>query len=262
MLESPNPENLLEACRKEGIKDQDISLLLENFLQKFIGAKNSKLYWEKVKHDASRGMELMSPKQIKDQFLENYLQKFQKEFIIDEFTKPIIEMLCLYFAGHSRAEELGLDLKKGILLHGDVGTGKSSILSCFTKNQRQSFKMIDCLWVAAEYSKLGYEGLLPYTQDGIENRFPREFWGQERYTWCFDDLGVELEKKHFGNEANVMAEVIQMLYDRQGMRGNIHFTTNLSAEQIRTIYGSRVASRLREMVNIIIFPDEAPDRRI
>jgi hypothetical protein len=40
-----------------------------------------------------------------------------------------------------------------------------------------------------------------------------------------------------------------------------HITTNLNATEIEKQYGVRVRSRLREMMNVVSFPDEAPDKR-
>ena len=40
-----------------------------------------------------------------------------------------------------------------------------------------------------------------------------------------------------------------------------HITTNLSANDIEIAYGKRVRSRLREMLNLINFENEANDKR-
>jgi DNA replication protein DnaC len=77
----------------------------------------------------------------------------------------------------------------------------------------------------------------------------------EEYTGiCFDDLGTEdTEKAHYGNRTNVMEKIILNRYDH--CRNKLtHFTTNLTAEQIKETYGLRVTDRLREMVNVLDFP--------
>jgi DNA replication protein DnaC len=41
-----------------------------------------------------------------------------------------------------------------------------------------------------------------------------------------------------------------------------HITTNLSASEIKNVYGNRVRSRLREMINLIGFERNINDKRI
>jgi hypothetical protein len=80
--------------------------------------------------------------------------------------------------------------------------------------------------------------------------------------YCFDDLGLERIVKHYGNECNVMQEVILSRYDLFIRAGMItHFTTNLSTQQIENRYGEHVLSRLVEMVNFISFESSAIDKR-
>ena len=205
-------------------------------------------------------MNYLTKEQMCLKFINTYRELFGKDFILDQWSIPIINLLCKYFTNDPEFEADGFSLQKGILLHGGVGSGKTSILTCFANNQRQSFRIVDCLSISQQFTQSGYDALNAL-QEGERNRFPRENWGQARFFYCFDDLGVEQERKHFGNETNVMSELIQMIYDRKVMTTNTHFTTNLNAEQIREVYGHRVASRLREMVNIIIMPEDSPDRR-
>jgi DNA replication protein DnaC len=78
-------------------------------------------------------------------------------------------------------------------------------------------------------------------------------FNQKRAGYCFDDLGTEETKSHFGNKINVMAEIILNRYDNKTAMGweFTHVTTNLSADEIEQYYGSRVRSRFREMFNAI-----------
>jgi len=257
-------DRVLADCRAEGIQESDMAEVLDSLLTRVQAKKRSEIYWDQVRAISAYEMPLLDANQAKAKFLEDYQLRFGKKFILDEFSEPLINLLSLYFTNDPRFEKSGYSLKKGILLHGNVGTGKSSILNTFGRNQKQSFRMMPCLNLGIEFSKSknGYDAMELYVSDGSVNRSPREYWQQQRFTWCFDDLGVESEKKHFGNDVNVMAELIQMIYDRQKLIGNIHFTTNLGADQITEFYGQRVASRLREMVNIIEFKSGSPDRRI
>jgi DNA replication protein DnaC len=86
-------------------------------------------------------------------------------------------------------------------------------------------------------------------------------YGQEETGYCFDDLGTEVDKKYYGNESNVMAEILLDRYDKQSVKGKTHVTSNLNSTMLEERYGYRVRSRIREMLNIVIFDDRAKDRR-
>ena len=68
--------------------------------------------------------------------------------------------------------------------------------------------------------------------------------------WLFDDLGAESVVKHYGQEENVMADIIISLYDK-GHKGKIHVTSNLHPDELTAKYGNRAASRMMEMFNFI-----------
>ena len=80
--------------------------------------------------------------------------------------------------------------------------------------------------------------------------------------YCFDDLGAEKQIKHFGNDCNVMAEILISRYEQFTQNNSItHITTNLSASELESYYGNRVRSRLRNMFNIIAFDSGCNDKR-
>ena len=95
------------------------------------------------------------------------------------------------------------------------------------------------------------------------HRYSRgKLYAAERRHYCFDDLGIENNIKYYGNECNVMAEILLSRYDLFIGRGLItHITTNLSATEIEEAYGNRLRSRLREMVNLIGFDQGVKDKR-
>ena len=73
---------------------------------------------------------------------------------------------------------------------------------------------------------------------------------------------MEQNARLYGNECNVLAEILLDRYDwfvTNGMR--THLTRNLNAPELETLYGDRLRSRLREMCNVLTFPANAPDRR-
>jgi DNA replication protein DnaC len=81
-------------------------------------------------------------------------------------------------------------------------------------------------------------------------------------TICFDDLGTENNLKYFGNECNIIAEILLSRYDLFINKKIItHITTNLSATEIENQYGNRVRSRLRELCNLMAYDRHSTDKR-
>jgi len=60
-----------------------------------------------------------------------------------------------------------------------------------------------------------------------------------------------------------MAEILLSRYDMFIQKGILtHITTNLSAPELESMYGSRVRSRMREMFNLVAFERNAKDKRV
>jgi hypothetical protein len=80
--------------------------------------------------------------------------------------------------------------------------------------------------------------------------------------YCFDDLGAERQIKYFGNECNVIAEIILSRYDIYTVKNiQTHITTNLSASEIENAYSNRIRSRFCKMLNLIAFDKNTLDKR-
>lgn len=189
-------------------------------------------------------------------------QDFGTNFVILEEDKPIIKKIVAYFLKDNfTCSQEKIYLHKGILLSGPVGCGKTSLMHLmkyFSNHQQAIFVLKPCREISFEYIKDGYE---------VMNRYGRNSFTKSGHTeiprhYCFDDLGTENNLKYFGNECNVMAEVLLSRYDLFISRKLItHLTTNLSASEIEKMYGNRVRSRMRELCNLIAFPAQATDKR-
>lgn len=179
-------------------------------------------------------------------------------FIVDDFNEEIIEHLCHYFTGDPRSK---YDPKKGLMMYGPVGCGKTTLMNFFRNNQVSSFLLFSARQIAAEYGKFGFDSISRYRTLIPTSDITRTF-GQGALGICFDDLGTEVDKKHYGNESNVMAEILLNRYDNQkNLTGKTHVTTNLNTTELEERYGYRVRSRAREMFNVVIFDEKSPDRR-
>jgi len=154
------------------------------------------------------------------------------------------------------ADKLQINLDKGILLSGPIGCGKTSIMQLLKpfSNHYTDYKIKTCREISFEFAKHGYEALNAYTHKS---------YNQVRLTgFCFDDLGAEQQIKHFGNDCNVMAEILITRYEQYIENKSItHITTNLSASEIEKMYGNRLRSRMRNMFNVISFEGNSKDKR-
>jgi hypothetical protein len=185
-------------------------------------------------------------------------KQFGPHFAIRQADYDLVRRLLVYFlADSSHAAHLGIDLRKGIALIGPIGCGKTSLMNLMRliPGPDRNFTVKPTRDVSFEFIQDGYEVVHRYSRFSFHAHGPR--------TYCFDDLGAEQTLKYYGNECNVMAEVILSRYDFYAASKMLtHLTTNLSASEIETMYGPRVRSRIREMFNLLAFSDNAPDKRI
>lgn len=192
----------------------------------------------------------------------SFLEKRGKElygdkFKIQEEDYEIIFKLLVYFIGDKvQAEKHDLDLSKGILLSGPIGCGKTSLMTLmrFVPPPERNHIMKPCRDVSFEFIQEGYEIISRYSRMSFNNGHPK--------IYCFDDLGTEQSLKYFGNECNVLGEILLSRYEYLFSQKMVtHVTTNLSASEIEACYGNRVRSRLREMFNLISFEKNSLDKR-
>lgn len=206
---------------------------------------------------------------------EQYYTAFTNIFPIDERGPEkeysiIVKRLCCYFTQDPRFETGDYKRNKGILLFGGVGVGKTTLMQMFRQNQSYSYRVISCRDIEGDFAIKGQEVIEQFSEN-VQLAVNANPYGHQEAGYCFDDLGTENSvTKHFGNAKNVMTDIILNRYDRVKMltpegeqadfRGT-HMTTNLTAEEIEKLYGTRFIDRLREMMNLIAFPDKAESRR-
>lgn len=205
--------------------------------------------------------EVSSPRQFKSFTAEEVKKSIEDSgFVIDSFNEEITWLLCLYFTKDERFELEGFKLDKGIMLFGGVGVGKTTLMKKLFKNQHQSFIIKMCREVEDEYAQDGDSILTAYGHVR-QASFNGDPFGHRSLGYCFDDLGTEPMGKYYGKQSNVMAEIILNRYDRDVPFNQTHLTTNLTIEEVKERYGSRVTDRMRQMFNLIGFKSDAPSRR-
>lgn len=149
---------------------------------------------------------------------------------------------------HQMARWLTSDSSKfGMLLCGECGNGKSTLLKAFQQllnylaipipdgHGNYGIQITDAKYVA-HLARTDYSAFLRLSH--------KDMLG-------IDDLGIEpQEVMDFGN---VVAPVIDLLTKRYDEQLFTIITTNLTPKQIRDRYGDRIADRLNEMVEKIVF---------
>ena len=185
------------------------------------------------------------------------VELYGNHFKILETDYQIVYKLIAYFLKDEQAcYQFNIDLEKGILLTGPIGCGKTSLMNLMKHIAPigNKFSVKPCRNISFEFIQDGYQIIHKYSIGKLYQSEPR--------TYCFDDLGTENNLKYFGNECNVMAEILLSRYDLFiSKKLQTHITTNLSATEIEKHYGNRVRSRLREMVNLIAYDKSTPDKR-
>ena len=191
-------------------------------------------------------------------WLENKgVELYGNHFKILESDYPIIYKLIAYFLkDEPTCFQYNLNLNKGILLSGPVGCGKTTLMNLmkYLTQTDHKFYVKPCRDISFEFIQEGYDVIHKYCKGKLYQSDPK--------TICFDDLGTENNLKYFGNECNVMAEILLSRYDIFISKHiQTHITTNLSASEIETQYGNRVRSRMRAMFNLIAYDKTILDKR-
>ncbi len=186
------------------------------------------------------------------------IELYGNHFKILESDHPIVFKLIAYFIKDEQTcFQFNINLNKGIMLSGPVGCGKTSLMNLmkYLTPIEHKFSVKPCRDISFEFIQDGYEVIHRYSKGKL--------YQSEVKTICFDDLGIENNLKYYGNECNVMAEILLSRYDLYTSKKlKTHITTNLSATEIEKNYGNRVRSRLREMINLIGFEREINDKRV
>lgn len=182
---------------------------------------------------------------------------YGNNFEILESDHGVIFKLIAYFLKDEQAcSQLEINLNKGILLSGPVGCGKTSLMNImrYLTPIKNKFIIKPCRDISFEFIQDGYSIIHKYSKGKL--------YETDSKIYCFDDLGLENNLKYYGNECNVMAEIILSRYDIYiNKKIPTHITTNLSASEIETQYGNRVRSRMRQMFNLIAYDKNTKDKR-
>ena len=200
--------------------------------------------------------------------LKDVGKNLTSNFHYDDELLRVYSILAMYFFQDPRFEEVSPNFKlnKGILLRGNVGVGKTICLKVFTDFLRRIKHPEHFIFhltndVVQDYMIGGEEKLLNHGLHSFRRSSSEVIDFNRPLTRCYDDLGMENKViKYYGNERNLMADILFKRYDlfiSKGLKTIV--STNLKPEDIEEQYGYRIRSRMREMLNDIVI--EGHDRR-
>lgn len=163
------------------------------------------------------------------------------KLILNDENKHVIGQVALWYSWDKRFKG---DLHKGLMIRGNVGTGKSLIVKALCEIifefEILKPKLIHVNDLQALYMRGDYDEI-----DAVKNRF---------YT-IIDDVGVEaVEVKNYGSVIEPFNDVFDYRY-RNNKRTII--TTNLAPSDIEEIYGTRIIDRFRECMNDLVLDGES-----
>jgi DNA replication protein DnaC len=185
-----------------------------------------------------------------------FIQKFQEfgnELIegyynIDINNEQVINIIINYFTYSAQSR---LYLEKGIILSGEVGTGKDTLFdilnAIFSMHQLPTIRAVHAIEISDLYMNSNIEEINKY------KKYYRHL--------LIRDVGTEpVEVINYGNKVRPLEELLLVRYEKFRTLGFItHITTNLTFEELMERFGDRMKSRFREMFNFLELP--GPERR-
>lgn len=188
-----------------------------------------------------------------------YFQQENRRFNVDDQNKEFLDIICRYFSDDPSFEEITKgELRKGLLIYGACGTGKSSIFDIVQNISRKHH--LKQIWftntsvhnVVNEFNKESKQNKTIGGESVIDK--------YSRGPVHFDDLGTEKEVQAWGIRENLFDRLLQIRYNHFKKKGTKTFvTTNLSLKELENKYCKQVKDRLYAMFNFL--PLEGDSRR-
>jgi DNA replication protein DnaC len=162
---------------------------------------------------------------------------FGKPFDHDPDNLKAVKAICFFVSRNDRfIHELNYDARKGLLLRGPSGTGKTHLVRCVENNGLNPILTQSTLSVTDQLKDQG--------------EFKFQINGQRII--YLDDVGTEEPVvNYYGTKISWFKNFIEGVYLKSKVFNHLIISTNLNWQGIGEMYGYRVESRMREMFNVI-----------
>ena len=220
----------------------------KNFILNRANSNKSYDLWQKSQREKERQEEIEKAEELKKTWTAKNIyglmkwtseNSYGKPLILNQSNKNLIKALCYFVSVDERFEsEMGFSFKKGLLIRGISGLGKTHLVRCIEKNELNPIKIISMIEVADEIKQ---EGEYSINQ------------GNNKIIYL-DDVGTEEATiNHYGTKINFFKNFIEMVYLKNIDKGfgKLIISTNNSFSEIEEKYGFRVRSRVKDMFNIV-----------
>ncbi len=206
-------------------------------------------YWERVRNGKSVSVADLPRRPIAETMTAIRTDYAENEWEWD-FVKPMVyAIVALGYGDAALCEKLGLSPKKGLIVSGGYGLGKTTAFDMCKKHGALYAEIVSCLTLKKIVLKDGYAGVDKY---------------ETRRNVVFDDFGREgATANNYGNRIDAVADIVAARYDlfRAGKIGLTCFTTNLSLSAIAEAYSPHITDRIKEMCNVLILPERKSYRQ-
>ena len=168
--------------------------------------------------------------------IKEYFETNFGVFIQNDSNKLLIKAVCYFMAGDERFEtELNYTFRKGLLIMGTVGLGKTKIIKAVCKNEIRPISINSILDITERVKDKGDFDFAYYNQMIL-----------------IDDIGSESIVNYYGNQVNWFKDFIEKYYLHHDENfSRLIITTNCGGDEIQAKYGIRVRDRMKEMLNTI-----------
>lgn len=230
-------------------KISEINWIAEIDTEKLLKNSNSnklRVLWHKEQEEKRKQEEIKNQKELEKLYSSKKIyslmswtskNEFDKDLIVNDDNRPLIVALCYFLSKDERFEtELKYSFKKGLLIRGKSGIGKTFLVQCIKKNGLNPIYVESAIEITNIIrQKGGYN--FPITNEKII---------------YIDDVGTEEPVVvYYGNHISFFKNYIELFYLNKKDYSSLMISTNNNFDELEQKYGFRVRSRMKEMFNII-----------
>lgn len=238
-------ENILQIDAKMAKKDWKAEIDTAELFCLCNANKHSR-QWEMNRREEEKKLEVFNYEELRSKHTAKFIfnlmawtseQVHGKKLIVNNQTKNLITIISFFISKDTRFEkELGLSFKKGLLLRGVSGIGKTFLLQCVAKNEFNPISIFSMIGITESVKSEGNFTLPP----------PNKII-------YLDDVGTEEPTvTHYGTKISFFKNFIETFYlNHPTSFDKLIISTNNSFSELESKYGFRVRSRVKDMFNII-----------